>query len=306
MLATVGGSLALLLGLALLLLPLLATELSRPRDSAWGAVVLLLGLVLVTSADRLTGAPMLAVLCGGLLIGRLSSEVGQTRWRQLSDDERQRLASSERWSRSAQQLATSCSNLLSQTLGLVGGLAARVSSRTQRPGNAKRWVRPELPQPTSSQEPQDSTRPEEPASRAGEPSPQGPPSQRPAGADSSGLAPGAGTQQPASPASETPSGARASESPKTPAPGFPAADGVSETSASKGARAAAHGLQGDGSPAELPNAAADPDAAGAPGARAAAAGIPEAQQARVVRDFSEITALLAAAPAPEAEPSQAG
>ena len=42
MLATLAGFLALLLGLSLLLLPLLVTELSRPRDSAWGAVVLLL------------------------------------------------------------------------------------------------------------------------------------------------------------------------------------------------------------------------------------------------------------------------
>ena len=45
MVATLGGLAALLVGLAILLLPLLATELSRPRDSAWGAVMLLLGLV---------------------------------------------------------------------------------------------------------------------------------------------------------------------------------------------------------------------------------------------------------------------
>ena len=77
MLATLSGDLCLLLGLALLLLPLLAVELSRPRDGVWGAVVLLLGLVLVTSTDRLRGAPMLAVLCAGLLIARLGSEVGQ-------------------------------------------------------------------------------------------------------------------------------------------------------------------------------------------------------------------------------------
>lgn len=52
MLATLGGILALVLGLVILLLPLLATELSRPRDSFWGAVVLLLGLVLVTKIGR--------------------------------------------------------------------------------------------------------------------------------------------------------------------------------------------------------------------------------------------------------------
>ena len=80
MLATLSGDLCLLLGLALLLLPLLAVELSRPRDGVWGAVVLLLGLVLVTSSDRLRGAPMLAVLCAGLLIARLAAEVGQGRW----------------------------------------------------------------------------------------------------------------------------------------------------------------------------------------------------------------------------------
>ena len=56
MLATLGGLLALPLGLSVLLLPLLLPELSRPRDSAWGALILLLGLVLVTSADRLSGA----------------------------------------------------------------------------------------------------------------------------------------------------------------------------------------------------------------------------------------------------------
>ena len=100
MVATLGGLAALLVGLAILLLPLLATELSRPRDSAWGAVMLLLGLVVVSSRDRLTGAPMLAVLCGGLLIGRLGVEVGQGRWRQLTGDEQTRLGSIERWSSS--------------------------------------------------------------------------------------------------------------------------------------------------------------------------------------------------------------
>ena len=74
MLATLSGDVCLLFGLALLLLPLLAVELGRPQDGVWGAVILLLGLVLVTSSDRLRGAPMLAVLCGGLLVSRLSAE----------------------------------------------------------------------------------------------------------------------------------------------------------------------------------------------------------------------------------------
>ena len=148
MLATLGGALALLLGLLLLLLPLLATELSRARDSVWGAVVLLLGLVLVTSAERLTGAPMLAVLCGGLLIGRLGVEVGQGRWRLLSEEERQRLWSWERWQTSLSQLGASLSRLLQVGSGMVGGLAAWLAERrAARPATSKRWVRPEAEAP---------------------------------------------------------------------------------------------------------------------------------------------------------------
>ena len=97
MFATLGGSLALLLGLVVLLVPLLTPELSRARDAVWGAVMLLLGLVLVTSSDRLGGSPMVAVLCGGLLIGRLGSEVGQQRWRALTPEEQQRLGSGAHW-----------------------------------------------------------------------------------------------------------------------------------------------------------------------------------------------------------------
>ncbi|MCP9849667.1 Ycf66 family protein [Cyanobium sp. Morenito 9A2] len=141
MLATVGGTLALLLGVLALLLPLLANELSRPRDAFWGAVVLLLGLVLVTSADRLTGAPMLAVLCGGLLIGRLGTEVVQLRWSQLSPEEQQRLTSSERWRTGLSELASSLGLLLGQ--GAQAAAQLRRALAPQPKAAAKRWVRPE-------------------------------------------------------------------------------------------------------------------------------------------------------------------
>ena len=52
MLATLAGCLALALGVAMLLLPVLVSELSRPRDAAWGAVVLLLGLGNLEQARR--------------------------------------------------------------------------------------------------------------------------------------------------------------------------------------------------------------------------------------------------------------
>lgn len=145
MLATLAGFLALLLGMSLLLLPLLLTELSRPRDSAWGAVVLLLGLVLVTSADRLTGAPMLAVLCGGLLVGRLGGEVAQGRWRALTDEERLALRSAERWSRSLNQLAAVAAGLLQSLLAVVATVSAWLAERRQGRSHGKRWVRSEAP-----------------------------------------------------------------------------------------------------------------------------------------------------------------
>jgi hypothetical protein len=143
MVATLAGSGALVLGLALLLLPLLATELSRPGDSAWGALVLVLALVLVTSADRLTGSPMLAVICGALLVGRLLWEVAQGRWRLLSPEERHRLGSWERWSTSLSQ-AGAASGQLASAAGQNATVVLRWwQERRQPKASGKRWVRPD-------------------------------------------------------------------------------------------------------------------------------------------------------------------
>jgi hypothetical protein len=180
MLATLAGCLALALGVAVLLLPVLVSELSRPRDAAWGAVVLLLGLVLVTGAERLTGAPMLAVLCGGLLVGRLGVEVGQGRWRQLTPEEQQRLGSPERWRNGLAQLGASLaalSGVAVARLGALGGIFSGLGGslgglegglgrgRNRRSG--KRWVRPEAPampaQPGDPAEPAEGAEPAEEA-----------------------------------------------------------------------------------------------------------------------------------------------
>ena len=150
MLATLAGDLCLLLGLAVLLLPLLATELSRPRDGIWGGVVLLLGLILVTSSDRLRGAPMLAVICSALLISRLGSEVAQSRWQRLSQEEQQRLRSRERWSTSLQQLGTSITTLLSNISAAVGSLKPEPAAANREEGSSrsgKRWIRPDQTEP---------------------------------------------------------------------------------------------------------------------------------------------------------------
>ena len=142
MVASLSGTLALLVGLAVMLLPLLAMELSRQRDSVWGAVVLLLGLTLVTSADRLTGSPMLAVLCGGLLIGRLGLEVLQLRWRVLTPEEQQRLLSVERWQTSLKELAAT----IARGVAAVAATGTTLAAALRRGGGAKpttvkRWVR---------------------------------------------------------------------------------------------------------------------------------------------------------------------
>ena len=174
MLATLGGTLALLVGLTVMLLPLLATELSRPRDAAWEAVVLLLGLTLVTSADRLTGSPMLAVLCGGLLIARLGSEVLQSRWRMLTPEEQQRIASLERWQTSLGELFSSSSKAAA-VLNETGGSLLSAFKGGPKPGKtSKRWVRSETESASTDSASTDAkttaevpnTTPEEPAPEA--------------------------------------------------------------------------------------------------------------------------------------------
>lgn len=143
MLATVAGLLALISGLVVLLVPLMTPELSRQRDSFWGAVVLLLGLTLVTCSDRLAGAPMLAVVCATLLIGRLSVEVSQLRWRLLSREEQQTLVSAERWQSNLQQLAAAVARLLAIAGELKDQLVQLVRAKGGPKTPGKRWVRAE-------------------------------------------------------------------------------------------------------------------------------------------------------------------
>ena len=140
MVASLSGTLALVVGLAVLLLPLMASELSRPRDAMWGAVVLLLGLTLVTSADRLTGSPMLAVLCGGLLIGRLGLEVLQLRWRALTPEEQQRLLSIERWQTSLSELMVTIARGIAAVSAATGTVVAALQRGGGKASSGKRWV----------------------------------------------------------------------------------------------------------------------------------------------------------------------
>ncbi|WP_411874809.1 Ycf66 family protein [Vulcanococcus limneticus] len=234
MLATLGGLLALPLGLTVLLLPLLAPELSRPRDSAWGAVLLLLGLDLVTSADRLTGAPMLGVLCGALLIGRLGLEVGLGRWRQLTEEERQRLGSLERWSTSFRQLGITSAGLLERAGAGIGTLTAGIGplpagsggpgggapARSGGKRKGKRWVRPETPAESPTDSPTDDAGPTTaPAGQVGGDAATTPGSQDAACSDSEPIAAGAvRAAAPAAPEPESSSPAAAADPAPLPSP----------------------------------------------------------------------------------------
>ena len=149
MLATTSGLLALFAGLVVLLVPLMTPELSRQRDTFWGAVVLLLGLTLVTCSDRLVGAPMLAVLCATLLIGRLSLEVSQSRWRLLSPEEQQTLVSVERWQQNLRQLAAAVAKLIAQAGELRDLVFGLIKGQGSSKSHGKRWIRPEEPAATA-------------------------------------------------------------------------------------------------------------------------------------------------------------
>ncbi len=141
MLAIIVGDISFVIGLAVMLLPIILTELSRPRDGVWGAVILLLGLVLVTSNDRLRGAPVLAVIFSSALIGRLGFEVAQSRWQQLSESEKVSLSSKERWATSLQQLSASIASLG----GNFSSSLKFLSPKPKQSGRRKKWVRPDNP-----------------------------------------------------------------------------------------------------------------------------------------------------------------
>ncbi len=137
MLAVLIGDFTLIVGFAVLLLPIVVPELSRPRDATWGALVLLLGLLLITSSDRLV-VPFLIVVVGAtLLIARLGSEVGLSRWNQLSNDEKLLLRSFQRWTKSMKEFFATFSKLGGKFVGLFKVVIPKPKPRIPK----KKWVR---------------------------------------------------------------------------------------------------------------------------------------------------------------------
>jgi len=86
---------------------------------------------------------MLAVLCGGLLIGRLGLEVLQLRWRALTPEEQQRLLSIERWQTSLSELMVTIARGIAAVSAATGTVVAALQRGGGKASSGKRWVRTE-------------------------------------------------------------------------------------------------------------------------------------------------------------------
>ncbi len=139
MLAVLIGDIGICVGLAVLILPLVFTELSRPRDSAWGALLMILGLVLSASKERFTGSPMIAVVLGSMIIARLGREVACFRWEQLDPDEQKKLLSLRRLKISFSQFLSAFEELIPFLLGLF----KESEDNKKNEKLSKKWIRPD-------------------------------------------------------------------------------------------------------------------------------------------------------------------
>ena len=140
MLNSIFGYLSLLVGLLILALPLILVELSRARDWLKGGLFLFLGLFLIVEHDLLRGSINLFVICMSILYVIILSEIIQTRWYQLSVEEKKRIRSFQRWFESFKQLG--------QIFALIGNgflnFFKTFSTKSQKPLIEKKWVRTEL------------------------------------------------------------------------------------------------------------------------------------------------------------------
>ena len=121
MVVSISGYLFLCVGLLILALPLILVELSRPRDWLSGGLFLFLGLFLLVENDLLRGSINLLVISMAILYGKMILEIIQTRWNQLSSDEKKRVGSFQRWFESFRQLGQSLALMANSFLILFNG-----------------------------------------------------------------------------------------------------------------------------------------------------------------------------------------
>ena len=140
MVVSIFGYLFIFVGLLILALPLMLVELSRPRDWLMGGLFLFLGLFLVVENDLLRGSINLLVISMTILYSKMILEIIQTRWYQLSSEEKKRIGSFQRWFESFKQLGQSFVLLGTGFLNLFKGL----KTKSEKPLKEKKWVHPEL------------------------------------------------------------------------------------------------------------------------------------------------------------------
>ncbi len=126
-----------LAGVTILLLPLLFRELSRPRDSIWGALIIIVGLILITGSDRFGGSPAIAVILQALIFGRLVLEVFQNRWRLLTEQEMKSIRSIDRFTTNIKQSFFAFAKLGSILIDFIKVLQPKEKSIN------KKWIRPD-------------------------------------------------------------------------------------------------------------------------------------------------------------------
>ena len=140
MVVTFFGYLFLFIGLLILALPLMLVELSRPRDWLMGGLILFLGLFLLVENDLLRGSINLLVISMAVLFGKMSLEIFQNRWYQLSSEEVKRIGSFHRWFESLKQLG--------QSFALLGNgfknFFSNLTTQSEKPNKEKKWVHPAL------------------------------------------------------------------------------------------------------------------------------------------------------------------
>ena len=140
MVVSILGYLFLFVGLLILALPLMLVELSRPRDWLMGGLFLFLGLFLLVENDLLRGSINLLVISMAILYGKMILEIIQTRWYQLSPEEKKRIGSFQRWFESFKQLGQSFVLLGNGFLNFFSSL----TTESEKPLKEKKWVHPEL------------------------------------------------------------------------------------------------------------------------------------------------------------------
>ena len=140
MVISIFGYLFLFVGFFILALPLILVELSRPRDWLLGGLFLFLGLFLLVENEFLRGSINLLVIAMSILYGKMILEIIQTRWYQLSSEEKKRIGSFQRWFESFKQLGQSFASL---GIGFLN-FFTRFTTKSEKPLKEKKWVHPEL------------------------------------------------------------------------------------------------------------------------------------------------------------------